>query len=74
LRSSLNREHYNFFHPFRVRYSEIDAQGIVFNAHYFTYFDTAITELITQVWRKYLPNPINTDLFPPTWACVVAKV
>jgi len=33
-----------FFHPFRVRYSEVDAQGVVFNAHYLTYFDTAITE------------------------------
>ena len=28
----------------RVRYSEIDGQGVVFNAHYLTYFDTAITE------------------------------
>ena len=30
--------------PFRVRYSEIDGQGVVFNAHYLTYFDTTITE------------------------------
>ena len=27
-----------------MRYSEIDGQGVVFNAHYLTYFDTAITE------------------------------
>jgi len=53
LRTSLNREHYNFFHLFRVRYSEIDAQGIVFNAHYFTYFDTAITELIREINFDY---------------------
>ena len=32
------------FIPFRVRYSEIDGQGVVFNAHYLTYFDTTITE------------------------------
>ncbi|MCA1361517.1 acyl-CoA thioesterase [Bradyrhizobium sp. IC3069] len=40
----MSREHFWFFHPFRVRYSEIDGQGVVFNAHYLTYFDTTITE------------------------------
>ena len=39
-----SREKFWFFHPFRVRYSEIDGQGVVFNAHYLTYFDTTITE------------------------------
>ena len=38
------RSDYKFFFPFRVRYSEIDGQMIVYNAHYLTYFDTAITE------------------------------
>ena len=40
----MSREAFWFFHPFRVRYSEVDAQGVVFNAHYLTYFDTTITE------------------------------
>lgn len=40
----MERDAFGFFHPFRVRYSEIDLQGVVFNAHYLTYFDTAITE------------------------------
>ncbi|WP_128923414.1 acyl-CoA thioesterase [Bradyrhizobium guangxiense] len=40
----MSREDFWFFHPFRVRYSEIDGQGVVFNAHYLTYFDTTITE------------------------------
>lgn len=40
----MDRQDFNFFHPFRVRYSEIDAQSVVFNAHYLTYFDTAISE------------------------------
>ena len=31
-------------HRLRVRYAEIDAQGVVFNAHYLSYFDTAINE------------------------------
>src|SRR5437773_11705985 len=33
--------------PLRVRYSECDMQGHVFNANYFSYFDLALTEL----WR-----------------------
>ena len=32
----------------RVRYHECDAQGIVFNANYFAFFDVALTEL----WRE----------------------
>lgn len=31
-------------HQMRVRYAEIDAQGVVFNAHYLSYFDTALNE------------------------------
>lgn len=37
-----------FNHRLRVRYSECDAQGVVFNANYLSYFDLAITEL----WRE----------------------
>ena len=37
-----------YSHRLRVRYSECDPQGIVFNAHYVTYFDIALTEL----WRE----------------------
>src|SRR3954471_6820983 len=40
----MSREQFWFFFPFRVRYSEVDGQGVVFNAHYLTYFDTSITE------------------------------
>lgn len=40
----MTRDQFWFFHPFRVRYSEIDGQGVLFNAHYLTYYDTAITE------------------------------
>jgi acyl-CoA thioester hydrolase len=35
-------------HRIRVRYGECDPQGVVFNAHYFAYFDIALTEL----WRE----------------------
>jgi acyl-CoA thioester hydrolase len=33
-----------FFFPLRVRWAECDGQGIVFNAHYFAYYDHAIWE------------------------------
>jgi acyl-CoA thioester hydrolase len=36
-------------HRLRVRYSECDMQGIVFNAHYYTWMDLAHTELIREV-------------------------
>ena len=29
----MTRDQFWFFHPFRVRYSEIDGQGVLFNAH-----------------------------------------
>ena len=40
----MTRQDFRFFQPFRVRYSEIDLQGVVFNAHYLTYYDTSISE------------------------------
>ena len=39
-----------FTHRIRVRYAECDAQGVVFNAHYYAYFDILMTEL----WREIL--------------------
>ncbi|MEC9347439.1 MAG: thioesterase family protein [Pseudomonadota bacterium] len=47
------RGDYRFAHPFRVRYAEIDGQGIVFNAHYLTWFDTAITEYLRHLGYDY---------------------
>ncbi len=41
-----------FVHRLRVRFSECDRQGVVFNSNYFTYFDVAITEL----WRAAIGN------------------
>ncbi len=40
----MNRSAFRFFHPYRVRYSEIDGQGVVYNAHYLTFFDVSIHE------------------------------
>ncbi len=33
-----------FSHPIRVRWGEVDAQGVVFNPNYFVYVDVASTE------------------------------
>lgn len=35
-----------FRHRIRVRYSECDLQGVVFNANYLTYLDDTMTELL----------------------------
>ena len=36
------RSEFRFLERLRVRWAEIDAQKIVFNGHYFMYFDTAV--------------------------------
>ena len=45
--TELTRTDFRFFHHLRVRWSEVDAQKIVFNAHYLMYFDTAMADY----WR-----------------------
>ena len=47
------RSDFKFAWPFRVRYAEVDGQMIVFNAHYLTYFDTAITEYFRALPYDY---------------------
>ena len=43
----MNQQDFRFSHRLRVRWSEVDMQKIVFNAHYLMYFDTAIADY----WR-----------------------
>jgi acyl-CoA thioester hydrolase len=42
-----------FRFPFRVRWAEVDKQSIVFNPHYFAYFDMALTELYRAAFGNY---------------------
>jgi acyl-CoA thioester hydrolase len=42
-----------FVHRLRVRYHECDAQGIVFNATHFAYFDVVLTELWRVAFGSY---------------------
>ena len=49
------KSNFNYFHQLRVRWAEVDMQAVVFNGHYLTYFDVALTEY----WRTlHLPSPI----------------
>ena len=42
-----------FVHTFRVRYHECDAQGIVFNANWLSYFDVTLTEWFRAMFGSY---------------------
>lgn len=52
-------EEFAFTHPLRVRWSEVDAQAIVFNANYLLYFDLAMTEFLRATGNL----KISGDLF-----------
>jgi acyl-CoA thioester hydrolase len=43
------RDEFWFRHPRCIEYAQIDAQGVVFNSHYLTFFDTAIYEYLRAV-------------------------
>jgi len=38
-----------FVHQLRPRYAEVDQQGVVFNAHWLTYFDDACTRFFESL-------------------------
>jgi acyl-CoA thioester hydrolase len=44
---------FRFRHELRVRWAEVDRQGIVFNGHYLMYFDVAITEYWRAIGYPY---------------------
>lgn len=51
------RSDFSFFYSLKIRYAEIDAQGIVFNAHYLTFMDTAVYEYFRSMefdFRTYI--------------------
>ncbi|HET7786843.1 MAG TPA: thioesterase family protein [Myxococcales bacterium] len=61
----MDRRDFTLVHSLRVRWAEVDRQGVVFNPHYFAYFDVAVTEY----WRAIdYPYPgamleAGTDVF-----------
>jgi acyl-CoA thioester hydrolase len=42
-----------YLHPTPVRYAEVDQQGVVFNAHYLTWFDEAFTAFLSSRGLPY---------------------
>ncbi|MFB4310334.1 acyl-CoA thioesterase [Actinomadura sp. GTD37] len=42
-----------FAHRLRVRYSECDQQGVVFNGHYLFFYDVALTEMWRALFGEY---------------------
>lgn len=56
---------YRFSHRLRVRYSEIDGQKIVFNAHYSTYIDIATTEYFRTILGDQMLSLAESHTFDP---------
>jgi acyl-CoA thioester hydrolase len=51
-----------FVHRLRVRYSECDAQGVVFNGQYLFLYDVALTELFREAvgpYEKMVANGVD---------------
>ena len=61
----MERGAFTFVHTLRVRWAEVDRQDVVFNGHYFLYFDVAIAEYWRAIGFKY-PEDIlgfGTDIY-----------
>lgn len=56
---------FRFLHPLRVRWSEVDMQKIVFNAHYLMYLDTAMGAYWRELALPYADTmaSLEGDLF-----------
>ncbi|MGA4816467.1 hotdog domain-containing protein [Pseudomonas aeruginosa] len=64
--AAAQRQNYTFFHSLRVRWAEVDPQGIVFNGNHLTYLDVATTEYYRQLGMSYSGRPAarrRRDLF-----------
>ncbi|MCX8005378.1 MAG: acyl-CoA thioesterase [Burkholderiaceae bacterium] len=56
---------YRLVVPLRVRWAEVDMQGVVFNGHYLTYCDVAVTEYWRAIGLRYPQDLLafGTDTF-----------
>lgn len=57
----MNKSDFSFSHQIRVRFGEVDYQGIVFNAHYLAYFDVALTEYMRAAGITYAADVQERD-------------
>lgn len=51
--------------PLRVRWAEVDMQGVVFNGHYLTYCDVCVTEYWRAIGLRYPEDVVRhgADIF-----------
>jgi acyl-CoA thioester hydrolase len=56
---------FKLIHRLRVRWAEVDRQGIVFNGHYLTFFDVAVTEYWRTIGVRYPEDIVaqGSDIF-----------
>jgi hypothetical protein len=62
----LTRDDFTFFHTLRVRWAEVDRQDVVFNGHYFLYFDVAVSEYWRAIGFNYpqdIVDRFGTDIY-----------
>ena len=60
------REQFTFCHTLRVRWAEVDKQGIVFYGNYFLYFYVSVTEYWRAIGIDYpdgIVKAFGTDLY-----------
>lgn len=54
------RQDFTFFHSLRVRYNEVDQQGIVYNGNYLIYTDVAFCEFMRAKNYPYQEISLTT--------------
>jgi acyl-CoA thioester hydrolase len=62
----MERSDFTFVHRLRVRWAEVDRQDVVFNGHYFLYFDVAVTEYWRAIGFRYPEDVVDkfgTDIY-----------
>src|SRR5207249_9590973 len=62
----MKREDFTFVHSLRVRWAEVDRQDVVFNGHYFLYFDVAVAEYWRAIGFRYpedIVEKFGTDIY-----------
>ena len=52
-------------YPLRVRWADVDKQGVVFNGHYLTYCDIGVTEYMRDIGLRYPEEllALGSDLY-----------
>jgi acyl-CoA thioester hydrolase len=58
----MEKSRFHFAFPLRVRYSEVDSQGVVFNANHVVYYQTALTEYFRTLGYDFAKQSPGTDM------------